>query len=84
MYIYNVAFVNSERWLAKSHIDITQSQHGKFIFLYFFVLYYKKNKTFFRIDIYLYQHSWELGKLEIVGVVFPHNFSFSQFPLVLI
>jgi hypothetical protein len=42
--IYNIAFVNSERWLAKSRIDITQCQHGnvrKFLPLYFFVLYYK-------------------------------------------
>jgi hypothetical protein len=39
----------------------------KFLSLYFFVLYYKKNiKHFFRIDIQLYQHSWKLGKLEIV------------------
>ena len=28
--IYNIAFVNSERWLAKSRVDITQCQHGKF------------------------------------------------------
>jgi hypothetical protein len=27
---YNIAFVNSERWLAKSRVDITQCQHGKF------------------------------------------------------
>jgi hypothetical protein len=54
-YIYNIAFVNSERWLAKSRVDITQCQHGnvgKFLSLYFFVLYYKTNlKHFFRIDI---------------------------------
>jgi hypothetical protein len=71
MYIYNIAFVNSERWLAKSRVDITQCQHGnvgKFLSLCFFVLYYKTNiKHFFRIDIQLYQHSrWKLGKLEIV------------------
>jgi hypothetical protein len=58
--IYNIAFVNSERWLAKSRVDITQCQHGKvrkFISLCFFVLYYKTNiKHFFRIDIQLYQH----------------------------
>jgi hypothetical protein len=37
-------------------------------FLYnFFVLCYKTNiNHFFRIDIQLYQHSWKLGKLEIV------------------
>jgi hypothetical protein len=64
---YNIAFVNSERWLAKSRVDITQCQHGKFISLYFFVLYYKKNiKHFFRINIQLYQHWCKLGKLEIV------------------
>jgi hypothetical protein len=49
---YNIAFVNSEHWLTKSRVDITQCQHGKFLSLYFFVLYYKKNiKHFFRIDI---------------------------------
>jgi hypothetical protein len=67
---YNIAFVNSERWLAKNRVDITQCQHGnagKFLSLYFVVLYYKTNiKHFFRIDIQLYQHSWKLGKLEIV------------------
>jgi hypothetical protein len=39
---YNIAFVNSERWLAKSRVDITQCQHGnvgKFLSLCFFVLY---------------------------------------------
>jgi hypothetical protein len=70
--VYNVAFVNSERWLAKSRVDITQCQHGnvgKFLSLYFFVLYYKTNiKHFFRIDIQLYQHLWKLGKLEIVWI----------------
>ena len=60
----------SERWLAKSRVDITLCQHGKFpatLLLKFFVLYYKRNiKHFFRIDIQLYQHSWKLEKLEIV------------------
>ena len=69
-YVYDIANVNSERWLAKSRVDITLCQHGKFpaIFLLkFFVLYYKRNiKHFFRIDIQLYQHSWKLEKLEIV------------------
>ena len=68
--IYNIAFVNSERWLAKGRVDITQCQHGKFpatLLLKFFVLYYKRNiKHFFRIDVQLYQHSWKLEKLEIV------------------
>ena len=67
---YNIAFVNSERWLAKSRVDITLCQHGKFpatFLLKFFVLYYKRNiKHFSRIDIQLYQHSWKLEKLEIV------------------
>ena len=67
---YNIAFVNSERWLAKSRIDITLCQHRKFpatLLLKFFVLYYKRNiKHFSRIDIQLYQHSWKLEKLEIV------------------
>ena len=43
---HNIAFVNSERWLAKSRVAITQCQHGnfgKFLSLYFFVLYYKTN-----------------------------------------
>ena len=68
--IYNIANVNSERWLAKSRVDITLCQNGKFpatLLLKFFVLYYKRNiKHFFRIDIQLYQHSWKLEKLEIV------------------
>ena len=67
---YNIAFVNSERWLAKSRVDITLCQYGKFsatLLLKFFVLYYKRNiKHFFRIDIQLYQHSSKLEKLEIV------------------
>ena len=67
---YNIAFVNSERWLAKSRVDITLCQHRKFpatLLWKFFVLYYKRNiKHFFRIDIQLYQHSWKLEKLEMV------------------
>ena len=69
---YNIAFVNSERWLAKSRVDITLCQHRKFpatLLLKFFVLCYKRNiKHFFRIDIQIYQkyqHSWKLEKLEI-------------------
>jgi hypothetical protein len=81
---YNVAFVNSERWLAKSHVDITQCQHGnvgKFLSLYFFVLCYKTNiKHFFRIDIQLYQHSWKLGKLEIVWKHSARFHTISHFP----
>jgi hypothetical protein len=56
--------------LAKSRVDITQCQHGKvgkFISLYFFVLYYRTNiKHFFRIDIQLYINArgkWENSKL---------------------
>ena len=47
---YNIVFVNSECWLAKSRVDITQCQHGnvgKFISLCFFVLYYKTNIKLF-------------------------------------
>ena len=70
IYYYNIAFVNSERWLAKSRVDITLCQHGEFpatFLLRFFVLYYKRNiKHFFRIDIQLYQHLWKLEKLEIM------------------
>ena len=66
---YNIAFVNSERWLAKSSVDITLCQHGKFpatLLLKFFVLYYKRNiKHFFRIDIQLYQHSWKLENSKL-------------------
>ena len=69
IWFYNIAFVNSERWLAKSRVDITLCQHEKFhaiLLLKFFVLYYKRNiKHFFRIDIQLYQHSWKLEKLEL-------------------
>jgi hypothetical protein len=84
---YNIAFVNSERWLAKSRVDITQCQHGnvrKFLSLYFFVLYYKTNIKHFFVLIYSYIDTggnWENSRLcENI----PHNFSFSQFPLVLI
>ena len=63
-FYYNIVFVNSERWLAKSRVDITPCQHGKFpvtLLFKLFVLYYKRNiKHFFRIDIQLYQHSWKL------------------------
>jgi hypothetical protein len=36
---YNIAFVNSEHWLAKSRVDTARYQHGRFLSLYFFVLY---------------------------------------------
>ena len=36
--LYNyIAFVNSEHWLAKSCVDITQCQNRKFLSLYFFL-----------------------------------------------
>jgi hypothetical protein len=55
---YNIAFVNSERWLAKSRVDITQCQHGKFsaackhgnfsyIRAFDIAILLKKYKTFF-------------------------------------
>ena len=86
--------MNSECWLAKSRVDITLCQHGKFpatLLLKFFVLYYKRNvKHFIRVDIQLYQHEWKLEKREIVwkhdarkGRVFSYNFEFFQFPRVL-
>ena len=64
---YNIAFVNSERWLAKSRVDITLCQHAKFpaTLLLKFLCYIIKEIT------------------PPSGVVFPHNFSFFQFPLVL-
>jgi hypothetical protein len=94
-YFYNIAFVNSERWLmAKSCVDITQCQHGnvgKFLSLCFFVLYYKTNIKHFPCWYTVISTLVEIGKtrncvktLRPLGVVFPHNFSFSQFPLVLI
>ena len=54
--------------MAKSRVDITLCQHGKFpatLLLKFFVLYYKRNiKHFFRIDIQLYQReNWKNSKL---------------------
>ena len=67
IHFYNIAFVNSERRLAKSRVDITLCQHGKFpatLLLKFFVLYYKRNiKHFFRIDIQLYRENWKNSKL---------------------
>jgi hypothetical protein len=81
IYIYNIAFVNSECWLAKSRIDITQCQHGnvgKCLSLCFFVLCSKTIIKHFSVLIYS-----SINTRGISGVVFPHNFSFSQFPLVL-
>jgi hypothetical protein len=62
---YNIAFVNSERWLAKFRVDITQCQHGnvgKFLSLCLFVLYYKTNIKHFSVLIYSYMNTrgiWE-------------------------
>ena len=67
--IYNIAFVNSERWLAKSRVDITLCQHGKFpatLLLKFFVLYYKRNIKHFSVLIYSYintRENWKNSKL---------------------
>ena len=45
--------------MAKSRVDVTLCQHGKFpaaLLLKFFVLYYKRNfNNIFRVDIQLYQ-----------------------------
>ena len=92
IYIYNIAFVNLECWLVKSCVYITQWKHEKFPaackhgnFSYpsgFWHRYHKTNiKHFFRIDIQLYQHSWNAGKFEMKtlhpsGVVFTYNFSY--------
>ena len=85
---YNIAFVNSERWLAKSRVDITLCQHGKFPAT---LLLKKKYKTFFPYWYTVISTLVKIGKtrncvktLHPAGVVFPHNFSFFQFPLVLI
>ena len=64
-----IAFVNSERWLAKSRVDITLCQHGKFpatFLLMFFVLYYKRNIKHFFVLIYSYinpRENWKNSKL---------------------
>ena len=41
IYFYNIAFVNSKCWLAKSRVDITQCQHGNVenFFLYVSLCY---------------------------------------------
>ena len=57
--IYNVAFANSERWLAKSRVDITRRRaltqlNVNTENLRFFVLYYLSIKHF-RVDIQLYR-----------------------------
>jgi hypothetical protein len=75
---YNIAFVNSERWLAKSRVDITQCQHGnvgKFISLYFFVLYYKTNINIFSVYWYAVISTLvEIGKTRSTQfLVFPFS-----------
>ena len=59
-----IAFVNSERWLAKSRVDVTQCQHGKFfsLTLYFFVLYYKKIYNIFPYGYTVITTLVEIGK----------------------
>ena len=86
-----IAFVNFERWLAKSRVGITQCQHGKFLSLYFFVLYLKKSTKHFPYWYTIISTLVEIGKtrncaktFRTHGVVFPLNFSFSQFPRMLI
>ena len=87
IFIYNIAFVNSECWLAKSHVDITQCQHRKFHSIYFFVLFYKKKSNIFGIgktwncgNFMEIEKTWNCVKtLHPPDVVFPHNFLFSQF-----
>jgi hypothetical protein len=89
LYIYNIAFVNFERWLAKNRVDITEN-----FFLYISLCYIiKKYKTFFPYWYTVISTLVEIGKTRNFvktlrrrhpGVVFPHNFSFSQFPFVLI
>jgi hypothetical protein len=55
---------NANGPLAKSRADITWCQHRKFLSLYFFVLYYKKNYKTFSVLIYSYWIStlMEIGK----------------------
>jgi hypothetical protein len=78
-YIYNIAFVNSERWLAKSRVDITQCQHGnvaKFLSLYFFVLYYKTNIKLFSVLIYSYINTENV--LYLLNVIVMDHFPINQ------
>ena len=89
IYNYNIAFVNSERWLAKSRVDITLCQHGKFpatLLLKFFVLYYKRNIKHFPCWYTVMSTRVKIGKTRNCvetrrpqGGVFSHNFEFFQF-----
>jgi hypothetical protein len=89
--IYNIAFVNSERWLAMSRDHITQCGHGKIISLYSSCYIIKKIKLFpywYTVIPTLVDHEiWKtrnyVKTLRPAGVLFPRNFSFSQFSLVL-
>jgi hypothetical protein len=56
---YNIAFVNSERLLAKSRVDILLNVNTKnfFLYIYFFVLNYKKNVKHFSVLIYSYTNT---------------------------
>ncbi len=96
---YNIALVNSECWLAKSRVDITLCQHGKFPAALNSNSYRPKCASYIVKKKIKHFPCWyivistlvEIGKtrncvktLRPSGVVFPHNFSFFQFPLVLI
>jgi hypothetical protein len=74
--IQHLQILNAD-WLRAVLIDIS---HGKFISLYFFVQYYKRISTLVEIG----KPRDSVKALRPPGVMFPHNFSFSQFPLVLI
>ena len=57
---YDITFVNSERWLAKSRVDITLCQHGKFpatLLLKFFII--KQILNIFSVLIYSYINTRE-------------------------
>ena len=66
--VYNIAFVNSERGLAESRVDITLCQHEKFPatpLLKFFVLNYKRNIKHFSVLIHSYintRQNWKNSK----------------------
>jgi hypothetical protein len=58
---YNIAFANSEHRLAKSRLDTTQCQHGKFLSLYFFIKH-------FSVLIYSYintRGNWANSKFSV-------------------
>ena len=65
-------YVNSERWLAKSRVDILDViTENFFLYISLCYIYYKTNiKLFFGIDIQLYQHSWKLANHIYIDVFF--------------